>query len=493
MARSYVFLVHGVGKQPVGADGRATWAEPWKVALLEELCRYAPYDGLTPEEIEAEHLCFWPVSYDAVFEDGFRKVWGNAGDILTDTTVVLPAPVRAAVAWAVEGQADEDARTFFWEFALDALLWSTLGLAHAAVKARVAKQLVAGVRAMVRENGAADRAHIVAHSLGTSVVHDTLVALTRETALHEGVLDPSQFRWQSITMVANVSRLLESAVDVSPGAQARDFEAHRSIVRPDRHDSCCRAYLNVRHRMDPITWPRPFHPDWPRGPIGRSSSTGLPIRPRSTISNTTCGRQTSTCGCFGPSWGVPTWEPGPSAWPPRRPTRRGTPCLPPAPSQTCGIWPRATTSIPGGWSRFSFAPTRCSREPPGGRLRRGLACLCIHCAGRGPVRVADGRFATCGGRRRGGGLPGLRRRLHGGNGVLAGGSRRVALPRTRSGGAGDRAAEPAGAPGAALGPGRGGSPCGCRGDPGGAPTAQATSAAGATVSKGSVASRGVLS
>jgi hypothetical protein len=265
MARGYVFLVHGAGKHPVAADGRATWAEPWKAALLEELGRYAPYDGLTPEEVEAEHLCFWPVGYDAVFEDGFRKVWGNLAGMVAGAAVPLPAPVRAAAQWVAHSQSAGDAQAFFWEKALDALLWSTLGLARAAVKARVAKQLVAGIRAMVRENGAADRAHIVAHSLGTSVVHDTLVALTREAGLHEGVLDPSQFRWQSLTMVANTSRLLESAVDLSPGTRREDFEAHRSILRPDRADSCCRAYLSARHRLDPITWPRPFHPDWPSG------------------------------------------------------------------------------------------------------------------------------------------------------------------------------------------------------------------------------------
>ena len=150
---------------------------------------------------------------------------------------------------------------------LDALLWYGVGLAHAAVKAHVAPQLVRGVRAMAQENGGdMSRAHVVAHSLGTSVVHDTLVALTLESDLHEGVLDPLQFKWQSITMVANTSRLLESAVDVSPGASSEDFEAYNSILQPGRDDSCCRSYLNVRHQIDPITWPRRFAPSWPVGP-----------------------------------------------------------------------------------------------------------------------------------------------------------------------------------------------------------------------------------
>jgi hypothetical protein len=267
MARSYVFLVHGVGKQPVGRDGVAVWAEPWKAALLEALRRYAPYDGLTPEQIEERHLCFWPVSYDAVFEDRFRRVWGDLAGSLTSVAVPLPPAARAAAEWVQHNESAQDAEAFFWDNALDALLWYGVGLAHAAVKAYVAPQLVRGVRAMARENGGdLSRAHIVAHSLGTSVVHDTLVALTLESDLHGGVLAPSRFQWQSVTMVANTSRLLESAVDVSPGATSEDFEAHRSILQPGRGDSCCRSYLNVRHRIDPITWPHTFDPSWPVGP-----------------------------------------------------------------------------------------------------------------------------------------------------------------------------------------------------------------------------------
>jgi hypothetical protein len=263
MSRAYVFLVHGVGRHETGDGDFAAWAKPWRDGIIAELQRYAPYDDKTADEIIANDICFRPVSYDAVFEEDFRQVWGNLAGALADNPIVGANPkLKSAIQSVADNESAEDIEAFFWENVLDALLWYSLGLAHSAVKVRVAKQLVEGVKAMVDENnGDTSKAHIVAHSLGTSVAHDTVVSLTHETALHEGVLDPANFSWNSVTMVANVSRLLEGAVDISPGASEADFQAHNSILKPGAN-SAVDNFLNVRHQIDPITWPRMFDPDW---------------------------------------------------------------------------------------------------------------------------------------------------------------------------------------------------------------------------------------
>ena len=266
MARSYVFLVHGVGRHEVGDGEFAEWAAPWRDALITQLRRYAPYDQKTSEEIIADDICFWPVSYDAIFRENFQQVWGNLAGALVDNEIVGATPaLKSALESVANSESAEDIEKFFWDNALDAILWFTLGLAHASVKARVAKQLVEGIAAMADENnGDMSRAHIVAHSLGTSVIHDTVVSLAHESDLHEGVLDPTNFSWQSITMVANTSRLLEAAVDISPGTSPSDFKAHTSICRPGQ-GGIVDNYVNVRHQIDPITWPRMFSPDWASG------------------------------------------------------------------------------------------------------------------------------------------------------------------------------------------------------------------------------------
>ena len=85
MARSYVFLVHGVGRHDVGE-----WDVSWRNAILAELRRYAPFDQKTAAEIEAEDICFRPISYDAVFEENFRQPWTNLAGALAGSIGVAP-------------------------------------------------------------------------------------------------------------------------------------------------------------------------------------------------------------------------------------------------------------------------------------------------------------------------------------------------------------------------------------------------------------------
>ncbi len=130
--------------------------------------------------------------------------------------------------------------------------------------ARVNKQLVDGLVAMNAENAGENTAHIVAHSLGTSVISDALIALHAEGRLPAGVLDARRFQWRSVTMLANTSRLLEPRFDVSDALDPADFKVYGSALKPGSRTSLVKSYTNVRQRIDPITWPRRFQPiDWP--------------------------------------------------------------------------------------------------------------------------------------------------------------------------------------------------------------------------------------
>lgn len=96
--------------------------------------------------------------------------------------------------------------------------------------------------------------HILAHSLGSAVAHDTLATLYRpegmELANAEQYdhLSPISQTLNSLHMVANTSQVLESFIDV------RD-----SIVKPGR-GGCLHRYHEYRHVLDPITWVDPFDP-----------------------------------------------------------------------------------------------------------------------------------------------------------------------------------------------------------------------------------------
>jgi len=253
MPRAYVFFIHGVGEQ--AAD---SWSRGWQDALIAALRQYAPYDRQTPEQIGKDVLRFVPISYDRVFE-GYRKRWVDFAGALADSEVLGDGPLQDALTWIAHDQ-DASVRQAFWTHALDAVLWAGLPQARAAVIASVIDQIVAGVKQMLAENAGADRAHWLAHSLGTSVLHDALICLRFAQDLHGGAFDPANFKWQSVSMVANTSRLLRAWKPLSQGVPLEQFHPYRSLLRPGSAESLTRSYHNIHHRLDPITWPKQFLP-----------------------------------------------------------------------------------------------------------------------------------------------------------------------------------------------------------------------------------------
>jgi hypothetical protein len=121
-----------------------------------------------------------------------------------------------------------------------------------AVRASVKKQLLEGMDGF-------ERYSVVAHSLGTSVLHDSLVWMFDPASPKP--LDPEKFRFQAVAMVANVSRVLQSDEN---GAR---WEAYRSVVQPNAKVTrgVCRYFLNAWHTWDPVPVPKKFKPmpDWP--------------------------------------------------------------------------------------------------------------------------------------------------------------------------------------------------------------------------------------
>lgn len=95
--------------------------------------------------------------------------------------------------------------------------------------------------------------HIVSHSLGTAVLHDTLAKIYRKDAdLKSKVpqLDVSRFTIDSVWTVANVSRLLNLLNDIA--------DPNHSIVNSDT-GGCTNFLYNVRNEFDPFTWIKKYN------------------------------------------------------------------------------------------------------------------------------------------------------------------------------------------------------------------------------------------
>lgn len=90
--------------------------------------------------------------------------------------------------------------------------------------------------------------HVICHSLGTAVVHDTLVKIYRnDTDILDHIPDlkPAEFKLKSLWTVANVSRLVNLLNSVD--------DPNQSVVHSGT-GGCTDTFVNVRHEFDPFTW-----------------------------------------------------------------------------------------------------------------------------------------------------------------------------------------------------------------------------------------------
>lgn len=100
-----------------------------------------------------------------------------------------------------------------------------------------------------------DTYSIIAHSLGTRVMHDVLQSESTRPRVQQAFGKPI-----CLLQIANVTRLAGLLI---PG------DAYHSQVYPSMFTDkgACYFYVSVDHPLDPFTWPRPFRPpaDWPPG------------------------------------------------------------------------------------------------------------------------------------------------------------------------------------------------------------------------------------
>jgi hypothetical protein len=119
------------------------------------------------------------------------------------------------------------------------------------VRASVRKQILDVLKAKAMNEPI--RWSVIGHSLGTSVVHDTIHAMYTDK---KAPLVASDTRPKVIAMIANVSRVLET-----------DSDVYTSFTHPslDKAAGACDYLINARHEWDLFTVPKMFRPtdDWP--------------------------------------------------------------------------------------------------------------------------------------------------------------------------------------------------------------------------------------
>lgn len=192
--------------------------------------------------------------YNDVFED-IRKEMADSAKKMSDRLAAigglhggrfLPTFVGDMAGWEQKFGDDE----FFYTHWLDVIFYTTF--IGGAIRARFATQLAK----LIKEVGN-KKIHIVAHSLGTAVVHDSLFKLYPTNGIPPGgagaFFSVEDDQLESLWMISNVSRIVNSVSKLS------DPTSSRSTVKPGP-GGAVKLFVNARHELDPFTMIRRFDP-----------------------------------------------------------------------------------------------------------------------------------------------------------------------------------------------------------------------------------------
>ncbi|HEX4933582.1 MAG TPA: hypothetical protein VFV33_10420 [Gemmatimonadaceae bacterium] len=231
-----VALVHGMGVHPPG----------WSAAIQETLDQvsapYAFFDG-APFRTQ---VTFAEVAYDDVFVSQV-STFAMTADALEAFAQAQGVDIASTSTWLRHASRTE--QNFFWSHCVDVLLYRFFPSIREAAIARVRTQLATAI-ARARQEGPTE-VTVIAHSLGTAVAHDALHSLGSRAFDGSKAFKAGTFQLQSLFMLANTSRCLETAPTV-----------HQSCVFPGTlgKGAYTEFYANVRHTLDPVPAVRPFGP-----------------------------------------------------------------------------------------------------------------------------------------------------------------------------------------------------------------------------------------
>ena len=238
-----LFIVHGMGVHDTA------WADP-TIAHLKKIPSDYGYEWFDANGPLEDHVKCVPISYDKAFTELLDQ-WAESADELEQFANTEGVGIAKSLDFLQGASAAE--QQFFWTSVVDVLLYRLFPIVTANVRDVVKKAIVERFTAETAAGSVVD-VSIMAHSLGTSVTHDTLSIMATKPI--QAPAGPNQsfmlgnFQFKRIFQVANVSRVLQTtpAVLSSP--------IHPFTVDPAT--SYTRGFLNFKHRYDLFTMVRPF-------------------------------------------------------------------------------------------------------------------------------------------------------------------------------------------------------------------------------------------
>jgi hypothetical protein len=232
----------------------AGWSDPIQ-SRLKKLAAGVKARTSTPFQMSIgpkgdEEVVLREVAYDHIFENELSRTGRDADEIIKLGELNgVELPVKDLFGW-LQTASDEE-KNFFYTHVLDVVMFRTFPHIWKQVTEYVAKEIVKGYEEFQSTQTAKADAHVLAHSLGTAVTEQTLHRMATLRIGGSTVLQPPAFRFRSVGMLANVSRILQHG------------NVYNSIVRSPQlgggPDFYVREYLTFRHALDPFTMWKPFN------------------------------------------------------------------------------------------------------------------------------------------------------------------------------------------------------------------------------------------
>ncbi len=237
MSKFTLFMIHGIGEHR-----DAGWADEARIQLS---AAWRPSIGML--ESMSEYIEVVPISYDEVF-DSYLDEFSNITTALFSDALPLAQTERDSLAGMLDSHEISDRHPLF-TYILDVLLYK-MDLVKEQVNVVVAKQLYEKISQLSTE----DNFGIVAHSLGTRVINDTLQNI-RSARADEANFYQQGYRLKFLMQISDVTDLFGLPLQ-------QDKYPPKDVYSYDTYD-----YLRtVTNRFDPIARIIPTRlGHWPKG------------------------------------------------------------------------------------------------------------------------------------------------------------------------------------------------------------------------------------
>ena len=224
-----IFIVHGVGRHNAG------WSQEFSKRFKALLNALEEDDGFerAPLVAELKNTTFVEVLYDDIYQQFVAVMLEREGAFIE---ALQFAGLKSLAKLFTTDSAEKSAVR---DNIFDILVYRAMREHRLMTRKHVALQMMKAVRELGTDEV---EYSVVAHSMGTAVMHDTLQEMATESGspLRHGFA----FSFKNLAMVANTSALLRN-----------DFDPRESLVRPFiavNDPGYVTSYLNFSHKFDPV-------------------------------------------------------------------------------------------------------------------------------------------------------------------------------------------------------------------------------------------------